>query len=131
MTGAPRPGGKRAPVPGGMKAPAAGGLDLDNEVIANLHARTPDVTFNKPNNITVPLAAFAVTAVPTLGIATVSSYAWTLPIKPGGSSATAATPTTATSGFTADVAGVYELQVVVTFSNGVIITKRHKVTAAA
>lgn len=124
-TGAPTPGGYRAPAPGGRRAVGAGGTNLNDATLRHMYDGYPtlDVT---PGDASGPRSAVSRTAVVRLGRATGVTYAWTLPTVPGGSTTAVSSitgGTTATAGFTPDVAGTFIFRCTATFSDGLVLVK--------
>lgn len=126
-SGAPKPGGYQAPAPGGTPVVPPGGTDLNSRHLRRLYAGYPDFDISPGDGSGARTAQSRSVVNLRLGRAPGAvTYAWTLPTVPGGST-TAVTSltgaTTATAGFTPDVAGTYRLQCAVTFSDGTAITK--------
>lgn len=124
-SGAPRPGGYNAPAPGGRRAVGAGGTDLNSETLRHMYDGFPllDVT---PGDASGPRSAVSRTASVRLGRAASVGYVWTLPTVPGGSTTAVGSitgGTSATAGFTPDVAGTYVFRCTATFSDGTVLVK--------
>jgi hypothetical protein len=129
VSGAPAPGGFNAPAPGGPSAPAPGGLDLNNAHIRRQFDGYPDAQISDQDRSGARVLQSRSVVVRT-GRTSVSTYAWTLPTRPGGSTATVTGGTTATASFTPDLAGLFVLQCVVTFADGVTVTRSVSYTSA-
>lgn len=117
-SGAPTPGGYKKRPPGGAVAPNAGGISFvgDGKWRAFSGHKNVDFVGNLIDSGARVAQTRGVSNVRTDAKTTSITYAWTLPTRPGGSTATvtsgAATPTAT---FTPDVAGSYTFRVVVTF----------------
>lgn len=125
-TGAPTPGGQRAPEAGGLRAPAAGGLDVNDPTTNQQLAAAPRVEpLTLPDTTAAGSTAIVRSVSARSGFTAVQSYAWTMPTKPGSSTATiasgAATATATTSAL--DLVGLYVLRCTVTFANGKVIVQ--------
>lgn len=117
-SGAPRPGGRRVIAPGGWRAPAAGGTDLNDDYQRMMNETEPMAVIDIVSSSGARVQQNRTVTVTNLGRATGATYAWTLPTRPGGSTATVTNPTAATASYTPDVAGTYVFRCVVTFTNG-------------
>lgn len=117
-SGAPKPGGYSAIPPGGHRVTPAGGTDLNDRATRLRYDGFPtlDVT---PEAASGPRSAVSRTATVRLGRSSGVSYAWTLPTVPGGSTTAVGSitgGTSATAGFTPDVAGTYTFRCTATFT---------------
>ena len=118
VSGAPKPGGYRNNPPGGHRSPDIGGVSFVGD------GRWRAFSGHKNVDFVGDLIASGARVAQTRGVSnirgdsktTAVSYAWTLPTRPGGSTATVTNATAATASFTPDVAGSYTFRVVVTFT---------------
>ena len=123
-SGAMRPGGMHAPEPGGLHMQPAGGVDVNQRYTRRLLSGYPDFDIEPGDRSGARVAQTRNVANLRTGRASaVSSYAWTLPTRPGGSTAVVTGGSTASASFTPDLAGTYVLQVVVTFNDSTVVTK--------
>jgi hypothetical protein len=131
-TGAPRPGGYRAPAPGGTRTVPSGGTNLNSFNNRLSYAGYPDFDISPSGDSSGARVAQTRTVVNLRrGRAPGNpTYNWTLPTRPGGSTATVTNGTTASASFTPDVAGLYVFRVAVTFSDSTVITKEVRYTSA-
>jgi hypothetical protein len=132
VSGAPKPGGNRLNPAGGHRAPNAGGISFAN---GNWRAFQGHVSADFPGPITASGARVIQTRrvtnprrdAKTTGV----TYLWTLPTRPGGSTATVSNGTTATVSYTPDMAGTFVLRCVVTFTgSGRTVTQDHTYVSA-
>jgi len=131
-SGAPKPGGIRIESPGGHRVTSPGGISFAG---GNWRAYQGSVSADFPGPITASGARVAqtrrVTNIRKDAKTTAVSYAWTLPTRPGGSTATVSNGTTATASFTPDMAGTFVLRCVVTFTgSGKTVTQDHTYVSA-
>lgn len=115
-SGAPTPGGRRVKDPGGYRPAKAGGTNLNDPYQRLMHELEPDAVIDVVSSSGARVAQTRTVTPRNLGRATGATYAWTLPTRPGGSTATVTNPTAASASFTPDVAGTYVFQCVVTFT---------------
>lgn len=115
--GAPSPGGNRVQAPGGFSQPVAGGISFANN---RWRTYSGHKNFDPVGDVSASGARVnqvrGVTNIRTEAKTTGVTYLWTLPTRPGGSTAIANNSTTALANFTPDVAGTYVFRVVVTFT---------------
>lgn len=116
-TGAPKPGGYKNPAPGGNRQPTPGGVTFAG---GNWRAYSGHAAVDADG----PLSASGARVAQTRSVKNIRrtaktsnvTYAWTLPTRPGGSTATVTSgAATATATFTPDAAGLFVFRCVVTF----------------
>jgi len=114
-TGVQSPGGLRMPSPGGLQETAPGGIQANNWRIVQGHKSIDPV--GSLNSSGARVAQTRGVRNPRKDAKTTGvTYNWTLPTRPGGSTATVSNGTTATASFTPDVAGTYVLRCTTTFT---------------
>lgn len=121
-TGVQSPGGLKMNPPGGLKETPPGGIQADNWRIVQGHKGVDP--FGSQNSSGARVAQTRGVRNPRKDAKTTSvTYAWTLPTRPGGSTATVSNGTTATASYTPDVAGTYVLRCTTTFTgSGTVVT---------
>src|SRR3954468_16219385 len=114
-SGAQSPGGLKVPNPGGLQEVTPGGITNNNWRVVQGHVMTD--TFGPTNSSGARVAQTRGIRNPRKDAKTTGvTFAWTLPTRPGGSTATVSNGTTATASYTPDVAGTYVLRCVTTFT---------------
>jgi hypothetical protein len=118
-SGAPQPGGYKVTPPGGLRTVATGGISIGSGSGSwrnfNLH-KNVDFIGNLVDSGARVNQTRGVANMRNDAKTTGITFAWTLPTRPGGSTATVNNASAAIANFTPDAAGTYVFRVVVTFT---------------